>query len=100
MHGHLQTYTGGSSQLSSKQWGVRAHLVALVIALVIPILLFAAVLFTQFAQSEHSRYETEALEVARRLTAVLDRDLAKVQSALEALATFQVHFVSKSVGII
>jgi hypothetical protein len=55
----------------------RAHLVALVVALIIPIPLFAAVLFTQLSQSERCRYETEALEVARRLTAVLDRDLQR-----------------------
>ena len=68
MHGCLQTYAGTfGSQLLIKQWGIRAHLVALVIALLISILLFAAVLFTQFSQSERSRYETEALEVARRL---------------------------------
>jgi sensor histidine kinase regulating citrate/malate metabolism len=79
MHGRLQPYTDAFQP--------QLRIGVFVLALIIPLLLFAAVLFTQFSQSERSRYETEALEVARRLTAVLDRDLAKIQSALEALAT-------------
>jgi hypothetical protein len=54
-------------------------------------LLFAGVLGKQLSPSERSTYGTEALEVARRLTIVLDRDLAKVRFA--GTRNLQAHFL-------
>jgi PAS domain S-box-containing protein len=65
----------------------RAHLVLLVIALLVPILAFTGVLAHRYAAAERARFEQEAVEHARRIAALVDRDLAGLQTALLTLST-------------
>ena len=71
-------------------WSTETHLVALVAALIVPVLAFTAVLLTQFAESERTRYETNALETARRIALAVDRELSGLQTALHVLSTSRV----------
>lgn len=57
------------------------------IALVLPGLVFAAVLFWRYASAERSRYEEEALGTAQCIMAAVDRELVGIQAAAQALAT-------------
>ena len=56
-------------------------------ALVLPGLIFAAVLLWNYASSERGRYEEEALGTAQRIMAAIDRELVGIQAAAQALAT-------------
>jgi PAS domain S-box-containing protein len=56
-------------------------------ALVLPILVFAAVLLWRYASAERHHYEEEALGTAQRIMASVDRELVGIQSAAQALAT-------------
>jgi PAS domain S-box-containing protein len=65
----------------------RTHLALLVIALLVPVLAFAAVLAHRYATAERARFEQEALDSAGRVAALIDRDLAGLQTALQTLST-------------
>lgn len=56
-------------------------------ALVLPSLMFAAILLWRYASAERSRYEEEARGTAQRIMAAVDRELVGVQAAAQALAT-------------
>ncbi len=75
-----QTLRGQSTQ---------AIILALVAVLVVPGILFAGLLLARFAESERSRYELEARDVARAAAAVLDRHLTGLQTTLQTLAVSQ-----------
>jgi PAS domain S-box-containing protein len=72
---------------SSRRYTIRQCLLAFGAALVLPGLFFAAVLLWNYASSERSRYEEEALSTAQRIMAAVDRELAGIQAAAQALAT-------------
>ncbi len=55
-------------------------------ALVLPGLVFAAILLWRYASAERGRYEEEALGTAQRIMAAVDRELVGIQSAAQALA--------------
>ena len=57
------------------------------VALVLPGLIFAAILLWRYASAERSRYEEEALGTAQRIMAAVDRELVGIQAAAQALAT-------------
>ncbi|MFC1458046.1 PAS domain S-box protein [Microvirga arabica] len=73
--------------LRRRALSVRARLVLLVAAILIPVLVFASVLLWQFAAAERTRHQAEALELSQRLSAAIDRELIGLTAALEALAT-------------
>jgi PAS domain S-box-containing protein len=56
-------------------------------ALVLPILVFAAILLWRYASAERHHYEEEALGTAQRIMASVDRELVGIQAAAQALAT-------------
>ncbi|WP_210331143.1 sensor histidine kinase [Microvirga terrestris] len=60
--------------------------------LVLPGLLFVAVLLWRYAAAERSRYEEETLGTAQRIMASVDRELVGIQSAAQALATSSTLF--------
>src|SRR5919202_4109325 len=66
---------------------LRWCLMAFGAALLLPVLVFAAVPLRQFAGAERGRYEHEAREAARRAIAAVDRELAGIQAAAQALAS-------------
>jgi len=65
----------------------QAIILALVAVLVIPGILFAGYLLTEYARSERARYTLEGIGVARGAATVLDRDLQGLQTTLQTLAT-------------
>ncbi len=65
----------------------RTRLFLLVSGVLLPVVLFAAILLTQFSRAERARYQGEALDVSQRVSAAIDRELAGLTAALEALAT-------------
>src|SRR5918998_4377543 len=65
----------------------RTHLALLLIALLVPVLAFAAVLTHRYSTAERARFEQEALDGAGRVAALIDRDLAGLQTALQTLST-------------
>jgi PAS domain S-box-containing protein len=56
-------------------------------ALVLPGLVFAAILLWRYTDAERHHYEEETLGTAQRIMAAVDRELVGIQSAAQALAT-------------
>jgi PAS domain S-box-containing protein len=71
----------------SRRYTIRQCLMAFGAALVLPGLVFAAVLLWRYADAERHHYEEEALGSAQRIMAAVDRELVGIQSAAQALAT-------------
>ena len=65
----------------------RTHLVLLVIALLVPVVAFTGVLAHRYTAAERARFEQEAVETARHIAALIDRDLAGLRTALLTLST-------------
>ncbi|RWH28471.1 MAG: PAS domain S-box protein [Mesorhizobium sp.] len=65
---------------------VRAHLLGLIAAAVLPVWLFAAYLFVAYALHEQSRIEQEALWIARQVSLVVDGELVNLKTLLEGLS--------------
>jgi PAS domain S-box-containing protein len=65
---------------------IRQHLLVFSIALMLPMLVFAAVIVWQFAKAESFRYEREARDAAQRIVAAVDRELTGVLATAQALA--------------
>jgi PAS domain S-box-containing protein len=71
---------------SFQRYTIRQCLMAFGAALVLPALVFAAVLLWRYASAERHRYEDETLGAARRIGAAVDRELVGLQAAAQALA--------------
>ncbi|TXM65651.1 PAS domain S-box protein [Methylobacterium sp. WL69] len=65
----------------------QVYLVALVIALIGPGLLFTAILLVRYAGTERARFEQDARENVRGIALSVDRDTAGLVSVLQTLAT-------------
>jgi PAS domain S-box-containing protein len=66
---------------------LKSQLAILCIGLLIPAVLFGALLLWRFAASERSRAEEEARSASHALSVALDREIVGVLTTLEALAT-------------
>ena len=66
---------------------IRGYLVLLTLAVVVPILIFAAILYFGYYNSELSRIETDLQYDARQLALTVDRDVAGLQHTAQTLAT-------------
>src|SRR4051794_33494501 len=66
---------------------IRAHLLALAAAILLPIVLAAGGLLWRYADAERDRYRESALELARQLAEDVDRELGGMVLALRVLAT-------------
>jgi hypothetical protein len=80
-----QRYLG--CMFSPRRYTIRQYLTAFGVALVLPGLVFAALLLWRYASSERGRYEEEALGTAQRIMAAVDRELVGIQASAQALAT-------------
>ncbi|MFL5157749.1 MAG: PAS domain S-box protein [Microvirga sp.] len=80
-----QRYFG--RMISLRRYTIRQCLMAFGAALVLPGLVFAAILLWRYASAERGRYEEEALGTAQRIMAAADRELVGIQAAAQALAT-------------
>ena len=68
---------------------IRGYLILLVICVMVPVLLFAGIVFARYYISEQTRLEEDLRDDARQLALAIDRDLAGLQSTLETLGTSQ-----------
>src|SRR4051794_8976127 len=66
---------------------IRAPLLALAAAILLPVVLAAAALLGRYAEAERDRYRESALELARQLADDVDRELDGMVLALQVLAT-------------
>ncbi|QRM34323.1 PAS domain S-box protein [Microvirga sp. VF16] len=65
---------------------IRQHLLAFNIALILPVLVFAAVLVWWFTEAESRCYERDARDAAQRIIIAVDRELTEVLATAQALA--------------
>jgi PAS domain S-box-containing protein len=73
--------------LRGSKLGLRTHLVVFGLAIVVPVLLYSAFVLHRFTVSERASNERRALEIARSLSADIDREITAIITTLEALAT-------------
>jgi PAS domain S-box-containing protein len=77
----------GLAALRGSKLGLRAHLVVFGLAIVVPVLLFSAFLLHRYSESVHMAEEGRALQIARALSADVDREITAIITTLETLAT-------------
>jgi|GEM_PF-2225579 len=66
---------------------LRTHLIILVVAALLPVLIFAGVMLVQFSNQQRSAVENGLVDTARALSLAVDRELAVSIRTLEQLAT-------------
>jgi hypothetical protein len=76
---------------------LRSHLIALVLASLLPVLLFAGVIIHTEYQQQHATIERGMIDTARALSLAVDRELQASIRTLEALATSE-HITSGDLG--
>ncbi len=74
-------------RLIHRGFSTQVYLVALVIALIGPGLIFTAILLMRYAAAERARFEQDARENVRGIALSIDRDTAGLVSVLQTLAT-------------
>lgn len=67
--------------------GLSAHLLVFGLAIVVPVLLYSAFVLHRFTLSERVSNRQRALEIARALSADIDREITAVITTLDTLAT-------------
>ena len=65
---------------------LRSHLMVLVLAALLPVLIFTFVMFRQKARLQHEAVERGMRDTARALSLALDREIGAVRAVLETLA--------------
>ncbi|WP_375464742.1 sensor histidine kinase [uncultured Methylobacterium sp.] len=75
------------ARLERNGFSTQVYLVALVVALIGPGLLFTAILLMRYASVERARFEQDARENVRGIALSVDRDTAGLVSVLQTLAT-------------
>ena len=66
---------------------IRGYLVLLTLTIMVPVLIFATILYFGYYNSELSRIETDLQSDARQLALTIDRDVAGLQYTAQTLAT-------------
>ena len=74
-------------RLVHRGFSTQVYLVALVVALIGPGLIFTAILLMRYAAAERARFEQDARENVRGIALSIDRDTAGLVSVLQTLAT-------------
>jgi PAS domain S-box-containing protein len=67
--------------------GLRSHLLVFGLAIVVPVLIYSAFVLHRYTEYVRATNERRALEIARGLTADIDREITAVITILETLAT-------------
>ncbi|MGU3537046.1 HWE histidine kinase domain-containing protein [Methylobacterium sp. A54F] len=78
---------GAFPRLAQRGFSTQVYLIALVVALIGPGLIFTAILLMRYASAERARFEQDARENVRGIALSLDRDTAGLVSVLQTLAT-------------
>jgi PAS domain S-box-containing protein len=73
--------------LRGSKLGLRTHLVIFGLAIVVPVLLFIGFVLHRYTQQERIANEQRALEIARAISADVDREITSIIITLETLAT-------------
>ena len=68
---------------------LRSHLIILVVAALLPVLIFAGVMIVLLGKEQEKAQKDNLLDVARALSLAIDRELLASIRTLEALATSQ-----------
>jgi signal transduction histidine kinase/CheY-like chemotaxis protein len=66
---------------------IRGYLVLLTLAILLPVLVFSAVVYFRYYAAEQARIEADMLNDARQLALTVERDLAGLQFTAQTLAT-------------
>ena len=66
---------------------LRSHLIALVLAVLVPMIVFAAIVVVMFGRQQRTEAERGAVETARALMNAVDEALGSTVTTLQALAT-------------
>lgn len=77
----LKTVWGKLPRLSA-----RLYLLGLITAVVVPVWLFAAYLLAQYAFNERSRFDSEALQVARQMSLVVEGEITNLATVVQGLS--------------
>jgi two-component sensor histidine kinase/PAS domain-containing protein len=80
------TARGGMPGKKSRKVSTQRYLLALVAAVVLPLLAFASFLLVWYVAGEHARTEREALRTARQVALLVDGQLEQFASLLQGLA--------------
>ena len=75
------------ARIRQRGFSTQVYLVALVIALIGPGLIFTAILLVRYAATERARFEQDSREIVRGIALSVDRDTAGLVSVLQTLAT-------------
>jgi PAS domain S-box-containing protein len=73
--------------LRGSKLGLRTHLLIFGLAIVLPVLLYSAFVLHRYTQSTRAADERRALQIARALSADIDREIIATITTLETLAT-------------
>jgi PAS domain S-box-containing protein len=95
---NLRTFSprGGLAPQAAIEWlaslrgsklGLRTHLVIFGLAIVVPALLYIGFLLSRYTQQERIANEHRAFEIARALSADVDREITAMITTLQTLAT-------------
>src|SRR5580693_360692 len=89
MVAHSPQESGSAAAAAGTRRGLsmRGYLVVMVIAILLPVIVFAGIVFQRYYDSELTRIERELQNEARDLALLIDRDLEGQQVALETLTT-------------
>jgi signal transduction histidine kinase len=66
---------------------IRGYLVLLTLAILLPVLIFSAILYSRYYSAEQARIETDLLNDTRQLALTVERDLVGLQNTAQTLAT-------------
>jgi hypothetical protein len=72
--------------LNLPRLSARLHLLGLITAAVVPVWLFAAYLLAQYAFNERARFDSEALQVARQISLVVEGELTNLATVVDGLS--------------
>lgn len=75
------------ARIRQRGFSTQIYLVALVVALIGPGLIFTGILLARYAATERARFEQDARETVRGIALSVDRDTAGLVSVLQTLAT-------------
>jgi two-component system, cell cycle sensor histidine kinase and response regulator CckA len=76
----------GLRSIFNRPLKLSSHLIALVLAALLPLLIFTFAMFRQKAQLQHETVERGMRDTARALSLALDREIGALQAILETLA--------------
>src|SRR3979409_1144897 len=62
---------------------IRGYLALLTLAILLPVLIFSAILYSRYYSAEQTRIETDLLNDARQLALTVERDLAGLQNTAQ-----------------